>query len=49
MHELGHLVGLGHVADQSQLMFASMVGQTGFGDGDLEGLRQVGSGPCFSS
>ena len=48
MHELGHLVGLGHVADQRQLMFASMVGQTGFGDGDLEGLRQVGSGPCFS-
>ncbi|TPG12875.1 hypothetical protein EAH86_19225 [Pedococcus bigeumensis] len=48
MHELGHLVGLGHVADQRQLMFASMVGQTGFGDGDLEGLRQVGSGPCFN-
>ena len=49
MHELGHLVGLGHVADQRQLMFESMVGQTGFADGDLEGLRQVGSGPCFSS
>jgi hypothetical protein len=49
MHELGHLVGLGHVADQRELMFASMVGQTGFGDGDLEGLRRLGSGPCFSS
>ena len=48
MHELGHLVGLGHVADQRQLMFESMVGQTGFGDGDLEGLRRLGSGPCFS-
>jgi hypothetical protein len=48
MHELGHLVGLGHVADQHQLMFESMVGQTDFADGDLEGLRRVGSGPCFS-
>ncbi len=48
MHELGHLVGLGHVADERQLMFESMVGQTGFGDGDLEGLRRVGLGPCFS-
>lgn len=48
MHELGHLVGLGHTTDSRQLMFESMVGQTGFGDGDLEGLRQVGSGPCFS-
>jgi hypothetical protein len=49
MHELAHLVGLGHVADRRQLMFASMEGQTGFGAGDLEGLRRVGSGPCFSS
>jgi hypothetical protein len=48
MHELGHLVGLGHVADQRQLMFEAMVGQTGFADGDLEGLRRAGSGPCFS-
>jgi hypothetical protein len=48
MHELSHLVGLGHVTDQHQLMFASMVGQTGFGDGDLEGLRRAGAGPCFS-
>ena len=31
-----------------QLMFEAMVGQTGFADGDLEGLRRVGSGPCFS-
>lgn len=48
MHELGHLVGLGHVTDRRQLMYSSMEGQTGFGAGDLEGLRLVGSGPCFS-
>jgi hypothetical protein len=48
MHELAHLVGLTHVADSGQLMYADNNGQTGFGPGDLEGLRRVGGGPCFS-
>jgi hypothetical protein len=48
MHELAHLVGLTHVADSGQLMYADNNGQTGFGAGDLEGLRRLGGGPCFS-
>lgn len=48
MHELGHLVGLHHVPERNELMYAENVGQTTFGPGDLEGLRQLGLGPCFS-
>ena len=47
MHELGHLVGLGHVDDPTQLMHAEAgTGLTGFGAGDLRGLHQLGSGDC---
>jgi len=46
MHELGHLVGLAHVKDERQLMYASTTFQTTFGTGDLEGLRALGEGPC---
>ena len=43
MHELGHLVGLDHVADRSQMMFATVTGKpAAWADGDLAGLRQVG-------
>jgi hypothetical protein len=48
MHELAHLVGLAHVADPEQLMYNDNVGKTAFGLGDLEGLRKLGSGRCFS-
>jgi hypothetical protein len=46
MHELGHLVGLDHVADRDELMHAESVGRTSFGPGDLEGLAAVGGGRC---
>lgn len=49
-HELGHLVGLGHVNDERQLMYPSarpLV--TAFGPGDLTGLAALGSGTCFDS
>ena len=48
MHELGHVVGLAHVDDPTELMYASQLDQVEFGPGDLEGLAAVGSGPCFS-
>lgn len=46
MHELGHVVGLLHVADPLEIMHHSNVGQTEFGPGDLQGLAQVGAAEC---
>ncbi|MDP9465976.1 MAG: matrixin family metalloprotease [Actinomycetota bacterium] len=47
LHEVGHLVGLGHVDDRTQLMHAETgPGLTGFGAGDLRGLHELGSGEC---
>jgi hypothetical protein len=47
LHELGHLVGLGHVEDPAQLMFAETgSGMRGFGPGDLRGLHELGRGDC---
>ncbi len=47
-HEIAHLVGLGHVDDQAQLMFPTITPTvTGFNDGDLEGLAALGRGACF--
>jgi hypothetical protein len=47
-HELGHVVGLDHVTDRSQLMFSESEFNVGdFGDGDRRGLRRVGLGRCY--
>ena len=45
IHELGHLVGLGHVARSDQIMFPELAVQKGeaeFHAGDLAGLRLIG-------
>lgn len=46
MHELGHLVGLGHVDDPTELMYDDNLGVVTFGPGDREGLAQLGNGRC---
>ena len=51
MHELAHVMGLGHVGDPGELMYSSEVapevapdlGQSDWGPGDREGLRELGS------
>ncbi len=46
LHELGHLVGLDHVASSDELMFSDNVGKREFGTGDLNGLVALGKGRC---
>ncbi|MGO4230005.1 peptidase M10A and M12B matrixin and adamalysin [Arthrobacter sp. YAF34] len=46
-HELGHLVGLAHVQDPTQLMYPSAtLGVTTYQAGDLNGLFLLGMGEC---
>ncbi len=45
-HELGHVMGLGHVKDASQIMYPEGTGQIGYGAGDLRGLAYEGRGAC---
>jgi hypothetical protein len=48
MHELGHLLGLAHVADTREIMFPGTPEHPGeFGVGDKHGLAVLGKGPCL--
>ncbi|MBM9459528.1 matrixin family metalloprotease [Nocardioides sp. zg-536] len=46
LHELGHLVGLGHVDSPAELMYDDNLGRLDFGTGDLNGLVRLGGGRC---
>ena len=48
LHELGHLVGLDHVDDPSQLMYPRAREVLGYAQGDLTGLAELGRGECAS-
>lgn len=48
LHELGHLVGLDHTSDRTQLMFSeSQFNVLDFGVGDLRGLAELGTQACY--
>lgn len=49
MHEFGHAVGLEHVQDNGQIMFPTISANRpdSLGDGDIRGLRKLGSQRCF--
>jgi len=50
LHELGHLVGLGHVPDAFQVMFdTNSYPLARYHAGDLRGLELLGQGRCFDA
>ncbi len=50
LHELGHLVGLGHVTDPFQVMYdTNSYPLARYHAGDLRGLELLGQGRCFDS
>lgn len=49
LHELGHLVGLGHVTDPYQVMYESNAYPLpSYRSGDRRGLELLGTGRCFT-
>jgi hypothetical protein len=46
MHEVGHVLGLAHVNDASQLMSPRGSAVTDYGSGDLAGLARLGAATC---
>jgi hypothetical protein len=46
LHEIGHVVGLGHTADPSQVMYPDIVSRptSAYGAGDSSGLARLGAG-----
>ena len=46
LHELGHVIGLGHVQDDHELMSAHGHGTLDYAAGDRQGLALLGKGPC---
>jgi hypothetical protein len=48
LHELGHVVGLGHVDDPHQLMYSRETSMLNYGAGDREGLAILGAGSCHT-
>ncbi|HZT64902.1 MAG TPA: matrixin family metalloprotease [Acidimicrobiales bacterium] len=49
LHEVGHMMGLGHAANPADVMYPTntLSSATSYGPGDLAGLRQLSSGGCL--